>query len=607
MDRIEEIILSNLIHNEEYIRKVIPFIDKSYFNDRLESILITEIGSFFTKYNKPVTQQILQIEVRNRKDINDKELEHLTDKINSLLPADINQSWLELETEKFCKDKAVYNAILRSIKIIEGTDKEYKEDAIPTILSDALSVSFDSNVGHDYISDAEARFAFYHNTEEKLAFDINLLNEITGGGLPKKTLNCFMAGCVHPDTPITIQVTHASTETSFIKTIHIGQVKEFTLCNPYFIVEVDSPDGWVEITKFVYKGIFEEYVLFIDNVPVVSCNENHLFETDKGWEFAQDLNRKMKSHKFLTKDGYKLGNIECTGRKIPIVDIQVGHENHRYYTNSVSSHNTGVGKSLTMCHFASAALLSNKNVLYLSLEMSEEKISERIDANLLNIPIQELKTVDYSLFQNRIDKIKDKTKGRLIVKQYPTSAASVAHFRALLEELKGKQQFKPDIIFVDYLNICASARLKFGGSVNSYTYIKAIAEELRGLAVEYDLPIITATQSNRSANVSSDMDITDVSESFGLAHTLDIFVGIISTEELEQMGQLMFIQLKNRYNDINFHKRFVVGIDRSKMRLFDVESQAATHSFVNSSSKQLPSESVLNTSKKTVETSGFKF
>jgi replicative DNA helicase len=429
--RIEQKILSNLVNDEQYCRKVIPFLKKEYFSDRKEVIVAQEIVEFFNKYNKPATKEILSIEVSNRKDLSDKELGEINEYITNLSTEPVNEDWMLTNTEKFCKDRAVYNAILSSIKIIDGNDKHHTQDAIPNILSDALAVSFDNHIGHDYLDDHNERYDFYHRVEEKIAFDLEMFNKITKGGLSKKTLNIALAG-------------------------------------------------------------------------------------------------------------------------------------------------TGVGKSLFMCHVAGACLNQGLNVLYITMEMAEERIAERIDANLLNLTMDELKVIDRDIYETRINKITNKTKGKLIIKEYPTASAHAGHFRALLEELKLKREFKPDIIFIDYLNICSSQRMKQGGSINSYTYIKAIAEELRGLAVEYNVPIVSATQTTRSGFTNSDPGLEDTSESFGLPATADFMFALVSNEELEGLNQIIVKQLKNRYNDPSFYKRFVIGIDRAKMKLYDVEASAQT-------------------------------
>ena len=430
--RIEQKILTNLIYDEQYCRKVIPFIKKEYFSDRKESILATEIVKFFNAYNKPASKEVLQIEVSNRKDLTDKELAELNDFVGKLEHENVNEEWMINNTEKFCKDRAVYNAILNSISIIDGRDKQHTQDAIPSILSEALSVCFDSHIGHDYIGDHDSRYDFYHRVEEKIPFDLDMFNKITKGGLSKKTLNIALAG-------------------------------------------------------------------------------------------------------------------------------------------------TGVGKSLFMCHVAGASLNQGLNVLYITMEMAEERIAERIDANLLNLTMDELKVIDKDIYETRINKIANKTKGKLIIKEYPTASAHAGHFRALLEELKLKREFKPDIVFIDYLNICSSQRMKQGGSVNSYTYVKAIAEELRGLAVEYNVPIVSATQTTRGGYTNSDPGLEDTSESFGLPATADFMFALVSNEELENLNQIMVKQLKNRYNDPSYFKRFVVGIDRAKMKLYDTEASAQTN------------------------------
>jgi replicative DNA helicase len=429
--RIEQAILSNLINNEEYCRKVVPHIKKDYFSDRKEANIASLLIGFFEQYNKPASPEIVQIEIGNLKGFTDKEIPEMQEYAKQLTNSEPNQEWLIQQTEKFCKDRAVYNAILASIKIIDGNDKIHTQDSIPSILSDALGVCFDNHIGHDYISDADARFDYYHRVEEKIPFDLDMFNKITKGGLSKKTLNIALAG-------------------------------------------------------------------------------------------------------------------------------------------------TGVGKSLFMCHVAAGALMQNRNVLYITMEMAEERIAERIDANLLNLTMDELKVVDKDIFDSRIDKLAKKTQGQLIVKEYPTASAHAGHFRALFEELKMKREFVADIVMIDYLNICASQRMKLGASVNSYTYIKAIAEDLRGLAVEYNVPIISATQTTRSGFTNSDPGLEDTSESFGLPATADFMFALVSNEELEQLNQIIVKQLKNRYNDPNYYKRFVIGIDRAKMKLYDVEVSAQT-------------------------------
>lgn len=362
------------------------------------------------------------------------------------------------------------------------------------------------------------------------------------------------------------------------KEITISQIKN--LLEQDYEIEIDSPDGFVPVSMFVDKGEWEEYCLELEDGRYVRVNENHLFETNNGWQLAKDLYKKQimldasSSPTFLCDNGWKHGKIIKTGNKIPIVDIQVDHENHRYYSNGISSHNTGVGKSLFMCHVASACLVQGYNVLYITMEMAEEKIAERIDANLLNVSLDDLSNLPKDVYDKKVEKVRKNTVGKLIIKEYPTALASTTHFRTLLNELLLKKSFRPDIIFIDYLNICCSARVKPGSNINSYTYIKAIAEEIRGLAVEFKVPVISATQTTRSGFSSTDVELTDTSESFGLPATADFMAALISTEELEALNQIMVKQLKNRYNDPTSNKRFVLGIDRAKMRLYDVEQSA---------------------------------
>lgn len=346
-------------------------------------------------------------------------------------------------------------------------------------------------------------------------------------------------------------------------------------------VEVDSPDGWVGVNYFIDKGNYEEYVLTTSTGKSISCNERHLFETTEGWKFAKDLEN--TSTLVFTKDGVVGATVKKTGKVIPIVDINVEHENHRYYTNGVSSHNTGCGKSMFMCHHAAHCLAQNMNVLYITCEMSEERIAERIDANLMDITLDDLKDLPKQIYAKKIEKLSNKIKGKLIIKEYPTSVANVTHFRHLLNELKLKRKFIPDVIFVDYLNICSSSRMKMGASINSYTYIKAIAEELRGLAVEMDVPLWTATQTNRTGFASTDIGLENTSESFGLPATADFMFALIVNEEMEELGQILVKQLKNRYNDLSTNKRFVVGVNKAKMKFYDVEEEAQADLIENKS------------------------
>ena len=429
MDRIEKVILRNLVYNEEYLRKVLPFIEPDYFNDRSERVVFEHITKYAAEYNSLITKEVLQIEIEDRRDITQDEVKNIYGTINELEDIECDFEWLSDTTEKWCRDRAIYLALMESIKIADGQDDKKNRDAIPTILSDALSVSFNRNVGHDYLEDYEERYELYNRKESRIQFDLEYFNKITKGGLPNKTLNIALAG-------------------------------------------------------------------------------------------------------------------------------------------------TGVGKSLFMCHHASSVLLEGKNVLYITLEMAEEKIAERIDANLLNINIQEIVDLPKPIFEGKVTNLAKKTQGSLIIKEYPTASAHSGHFKALLNELALKKSFKPDIIFIDYLNICASSRYRAGSNVNSYSYIKAIAEELRGLAVEANVPIVSATQTTRSGYGSSDVDLTDTSESFGLPATADLMFALISTEELEGLGQIMVKQLKNRYNDPTYNRRFVIGVDRTKMRLYDCEQQA---------------------------------
>jgi replicative DNA helicase len=426
LDRIELTILRNLIHDEEFLRKVLPFVEPDYFDERAEKVVFEEINNFAQEYDKILTPEILAIEIQNRDDLTEQEFKDISVVVDSLKESETHTQWLLDATEKWCRDRAIYLALMESIQIADGKDSKKTRDAIPSILSDALAVSFDNHIGHDYLEDYEQRYETYHKKESKIPFDLDYFNKITKGGLPNKTLNIALAG-------------------------------------------------------------------------------------------------------------------------------------------------TGVGKSLFMCHVASSVLLQGKNVLYITLEMAEEKIAERIDANLLDVNIRDLVELPRQVFDTKVSKVAAKTQGTLIIKEYPTASAHSGHFKSLLNDLALKKSFRPDIIFIDYLNICASSRYRGAIGVNSYSYIKAIAEELRGLAVEAEVPIVSATQTTRSGYSSSDVDITDTSESFGLPATADLMFALISSEDLEGLGQIMVKQLKNRYNDLNMNKRFVLGVDRAKMRLYDCD------------------------------------
>lgn len=564
--RLETTILKNLINNEEYARKVVPFIKHDYFSDQTEKNVFKEISNFTSKYKTLPTHEALVINLTESKTLTEQEVRSavsLLDQIHQ--DKDPSEKlWLTEQTEKFCQDKAIYLAIMESVSILDDTKHIKSKGEIPKLLSDALGVSFDNSVGHDYLNDTDLRYDFYHKVESRIKFDLDLFNKITKGGFPTKTLNICLAGCVHPDTKVKIKVgIHEE------KVVSISEIEG--LLNDGYSVEVDSPDGFVPVSAFVDKGDWQEYVL-TTSIGTVQCNENHLFETDNGWKYAKDMLE--QEHIVLTDTGYHTGVVVKTGGTIPIVDIQVEHENHRYYTNGVSSHNTGVGKSLFMCHNAASSISQGHNVLYITMEMSEERIAERIDANLLNVNMSELQTMTRQDYLRKFDVLKNKTQGKLIIKEYPTASAHAGHFRSLLDELKLKKNFTPDIIFIDYLNICCSSRIKMGATVNSYSYIKSIAEELRGLAVEFNVPVVSATQTTRSGFGNSDVEMTDVSESFGVAATTDCMFALISTEELEQLNQIMVKQLKNRYGDPNQYKRFVIGVDRSKMRLYDAEPGA---------------------------------
>jgi len=431
MIRIEKLILSQLIHNENFTRKVLPYIKSKYFEDGIEQLLFLQVEQYVQKYNGLPTKEALLIELNQKEGLQETQYDQAIEYVESIVKPESLEvtSWLLEQTETFCQDRAIYLAVVESISILDGKNTTLSKGILPELLSDALSVSFDPHIGHDYIDDVEQRYDFYHRVEDKIEFDLDMFNKITKGGLPTKTLNICLAG-------------------------------------------------------------------------------------------------------------------------------------------------TGVGKSLFMCHHAATCLTLNKNVLYITLEMAEERIAERIDANLLDVSLDQLAEISKAMYIKKIEKVKQKTKGKLIVKEYPTASASTLHFKNLLSDLKLKRSFIPDIIFIDYLNICCSARIKAGSNVNTYQYVKAIAEEIRGMAVEYCVPIVSATQTTRSGFTSTDLGLEDTAESFGLPATADFMFAIISTDELEELNQILVKQLKNRYNDPTHNKKFMIGIDRSKMRLYDVEQSA---------------------------------
>lgn len=428
----ESLILSNLIMNREYLSKVFPFVKDDYFDDIAQKTVFQSVKKFVDEYNEPPSKEALLISIDNRTDLNEQAYKNASQLVKSLtVDHTTNQEWLLNETEKFCQTKDLYNSIRRSIQILEGVDKELDKGSIPKLLSDSLAITFDTDVGHDYLEDIESRYEYYHRDEERIPFDIDLINKITKGGLPRKSLTMLLA-------------------------------------------------------------------------------------------------------------------------------------------------TTGAGKSLAMCHFAASNLIMGRNVLYISMEMPEEQVSQRVDANLIGISMDEVKKLSKEEFSKRVKRIKEKTTGRFIVKEYPTGTPHAGHFKNLLTELKQKKNFVPDIIYIDYLNICASSRIKGNAAANSYTVVKAIAEEVRGLGMEFDVPIVSASQLNRGAYDNTDVDLTNTSESMGITHTADCILALITSEELEAMGQLMIKQLKNRWGDLGYYRKFVIGIDRSQMKLFNADQSTQT-------------------------------
>lgn len=577
-ETIEELILENIAFNESFSRKVLPFLKKEYFTDGAERTVFCLAQEYIEKYNSVPTKESLLIELSSKGNLSTQAFDSAKKVLAGIGNNDssVSEDWLIEKAEAFCQDKAIYNAIMDSIQIMDGDKKELSRGAIPKLLADALGVSFDNAIGHDYLLDADSRFEFYHRKEERIPSDLNMLNKITKGGFPRKTLNVILAGCVHPDTMVDAKYRRGSDSVSVdgFGSIPISKIKQMIVSG--YDVTVNSPDGFVRVLEFIDKGFWEEYILILDDGRTVRCNENHMFETSTGWMTAAEIHLFGVEINILTSEKFVLGWVVKTGSMIRVVDLVVDHPNHRYYTNGVSSHNTNVGKTLAMCHLAANNLSSGKNVLYITMEMAEERISERIDANLLDIAIDELHELPREVYDRKVAKVREKTTGKLIVKEFPTAGAGAAHFRHLLNELRLKKNFIPDIIYIDYINICCSTRIKLGGSVNSYSLIKSIAEELRGLAIEFNVPIISSTQTNRSGQSDTDVELEQVSESHGLSATVDFMIAIVSSEQLESMNQLMVKQLKSRYGDKTINKRFVIGVDRSKMRLYDVDESQQT-------------------------------
>lgn len=442
MNKEELLVLTNLMKNEKFMRKTLPYLKSEYLRENHEKRLLMEIQKYILKYNNPPSVEAIRLSLEGAQNLSEQEYNRCNETLDAIDSGEASRDlqWIIDQTEKFCQERAIYSAIMESITILDGKEGNRSKGAIPGLLSDALSVSFDPNIGHDYIDDYSARYDFYHRVENRIPFDLDYFNKITRGGLPRKSLNIAAAG-------------------------------------------------------------------------------------------------------------------------------------------------VGVGKSLFMCHYAASVLNNNHNVLYITLELAEEKVAERIDANLLNVTIDDLLKMPKDMYVKRMEKLRDRIKGKLVIKEYPTASANAAHFRALLQELALKKNFKPDVIIIDYLNICASSRVKPGSNVNTYVYVKSIAEELRGLAVEFDVPILSATQVTRSGYTSSDPGMEDTAESFGLPATADMMFALVSTEELENLNQIMVKQLKNRYNDPTLNKRFTVGIDRAKMKLYDLE-QVAQSNITDSGQKQ---------------------
>ena len=567
---IEEQILSQIVHNESFARAVLPHVKKEYFADRSAQTLFDVIDKFTTKYTSVPSIGALSVEVDKLEVDGDDhtDLEQLVATIKPKEPVDL--AWIIDQTEEYCKERAMQLALREAITI-QG-DPERSNGEITKIMQDALGITFDSKVGHDFFEDAGARYDDLHSVASKIPFDLEVLNQATQGGVEKATLNVIMAGCVHPETEVMARYTYADVE----RIRAISMVKLKSLIDENIEVDVWSPDGYVRVLEFVDKGLYQEYAISTDNGLMLRCNADHMVKTYYGWETAETLARMCEAKtcriNLETNDGPQSSIVVRYETMIPIVDIVVDHENHRYYANGIESHNTNVGKSLMMCHLAAADVLKGMNVLYITAEMSEKKISQRIDANLIDMPLDHYKDMPKQWFLDRIETIKKKCGGRIIVKEYAGNAAHVGHIRHLLQELRQKKGFKPDVIYVDYINIMACQRYKASG-VPKHQYIQAIAEELRSLGQTEDVPVWTATQTNRAGFGSSDPDITDVAEAWGLPHTADWFIIVIQPDDLAEMGQYLVKQEKSRYDDKNKMRKFIIGVDKTKMKLYDIDKQ----------------------------------
>lgn len=564
---VEKLIISSLIRIPEFRKNTAPYIKKEYFQNPTEKRIFDIVHSHITKFGEGpnLTQLMLDAKSENWSD-----WDSVKDTINDIwemsLPTDMK--WLMERAEKFCQGQAIYNAIIKSIAIYEGEEKNLQPMAIPEMLREAVSVSFDDSIGMDLFDDLDQRWEYFNNPESRTPFRIQMLNEITSEGIPSRTLNIAMAGCVHPATKVGIRVINEYSGMKVFGT-EIKNVKK--ILKDSLIVEVLSPDGWVPVSRFVDKGIWDEYVLELENGIKVRCNENHLFETGSGWEMAKGLVGRRAI--FMTEGHDAIGTVVKTGKRIPIVDIEVDHPNHRYYTNGVSSHNTNAGKSMFLISLAADYIRDGIDVLYVSMEMREEEIFRRIDANLLGCTIAEVTGIEKDKYINRICSLKKRSYGDLKVKAYPPGAANSTHFQHLLGELKNKKSFVPRVLIVDYLGIIDSSRIKVG-TQGSYFYLKAASEELRALAVENDAILWTAVQLNREGLKSSDFELSDIAESAGIAHTADFILGLIRTEELDEAGQVLIKQLKNRYSNKTKQSRFVLGVNLEMQKFYDVNEGA---------------------------------
>lgn len=578
---IESQILSRLIYDETYARAILPFLEKDYFSSKETQNVFDLIQSFETKYDKLPTSAALIIDAET-KSYDGDEYEHVLDTINNLEKDLVtDRQWLIDKTEEYCKQRALQTAIEKSIVLL-GDDKQ-SPAAIQQLVEDALSVDFSLTVGHDFFDDAEKRYDVLHDKTPRIPFDLDTFNRATKGGLKPKTLNLILAGCVNAKTIVRAKYSYKG----------VPRVKEITVKKAIELMKegiqlfFDSPAGFVRASEYVEKGVWEEYLIGTESGYVLSCNKDHMVMTPSGWERVEILEKlNSEGQHVQTRRGFERANILKTGNMIPVYDFVIDHESHAYFTDGILSHNTNVGKTLMMCHIAAGSVLAGKKVLYITLEISEEEIGARIDANLLNINLDQQEAMPKDWFLKRVEEIKTKCGGQIVVKEYPNGSAHVGHIRHLLKELRLKKGFRPDIIFVDYLTIMASQRYKHG-AVPSHRYMQAIAQELRGLGQTENVPVVSAGQLNREGFGDSDADMTQVAGSWDLTGDVDWLIVVSQPEDMVELNQFLVRQDKSRYANKNHMRKFAIGVDMGKQKLYDLDVQPKLNDYDSVVSEKL--------------------